>query len=66
MKKIRLSLETLSVASFSTEAKPVEKGGTVRAYATGAYDDSCTATCNGSCDETCCYSCDFVCVWNPM
>ena len=59
-RKLKLSLDDLSVESFHITRPDVQEG-TVRAHDSGQWDLSCGDSCGG----TCAGSCDFSCACAP-
>lgn len=55
MKKMKLDMDELRVDSFDTDA-PEARGGTVRAFQTGFFDDTCHS-CAADCGPTRAWSC---------
>lgn len=61
MKKLKLNIEALEVASFETDGSPEAKG-TVRANNDSIDDVTCIETCIG---DTCWDSCGYDCTTPP-
>jgi len=61
MKKLSLSLENLSVESFTTDGTAARRGTVEARSATMYADESCFGTCNGTCYPASCASCDYSC-----
>jgi hypothetical protein len=61
MKKLSLSVETLTVESFTTDAAGGPRGTVEGRSGTTYADESCNGTCNGTCYPASCMSCAITC-----